>query len=234
MVLSRPVGDTGGMRVLIVEDEVNLATAVAQGLRAEGYDVEMAHDGEEGLWRARQGQFDAIVLDIMLPGMNGYRICQTLREEDVWTPILMLTAKDGEYDEAEGLDTGADDYLTKPFSFVVLLARVRALIRRGTTVRPAIQSVGDLEVDPAARKCRRGVTEIHLTPREFALLEALTAQPELVLTKQELIDHVWGLDFYGPSNVLDVYVGYLRKKVDRPFGTDTIQTVRGIGYRVVA
>ena len=213
---------------------MNLATAVAQGLRAEGYDVEMAHDGEEGLWRAREGQFDAIVLDIMLPGMNGYRICQNLREEGVWTPVLMLTAKDGEYDEAEGLDTGADDYLTKPFSFVVLLARLRALIRRGTTIRPAVQLVGDLEVDPATRKCRRGATDIHLTPREFALLEALTAQPELVLTKQELIDRVWGLDFFGPSNVLDVYVGYLRKKVDRPFGTDTIQTVRGIGYRVVA
>lgn len=234
MVLSQPVGDTGGMRILIVEDEVNLATAIAQGLRAEGYDVEAVHDGEEGLWRAREGQFDAIVLDIMLPGMNGYKICRALRDEDVWTPVLMLTAKDGEYDEAEGLDTGADDYLTKPFSFVVLLARLRALIRRGTTVRPAVLTVGDLQVDPATKQCRRGATDIHLTPREFALLEALTAQPELVLTKQELIDRVWGLDFYGPSNVLDVYVGYLRKKIDRPFGTDSIQTVRGVGYRVVA
>jgi len=222
------------MRVLLVEDEVNLATAVANGLQAEGYDVEIAHDGNEGLWRAREGQFDAIVLDIMLPGMNGYRVCEALRQEDVWTPVLMLTAKDGEYDEAEGLDTGADDYLTKPFSFVVLLARLRALIRRGTTIRPASLTVGDLTVDPATRECRRGTTDIHLTPREFALLEALVAAPDRVVTKQELIDRVWGLDFFGPSNVLEVYVGYLRKKVDRPFGADSIQTVRGVGYRVVA
>lgn len=228
------MGDTVGVRLLVVEDEVNLATAVAQGLRAEGYDVEVSHDGEDGLWRAREGQFDAILLDIMLPGMNGYVVCRTLRDENVWTPILMLTAKDGEYDEAEGLDTGADDYLSKPFSFVVLLARLRALIRRGTTIRPVVLSVGDLLLDPATRECRRGATDIHLTPREFALLEALASQPDRVFTKQELIDRVWGLDFFGPSNILDVYVGYLRKKVDRPFGADTIQTVRGVGYRVVA
>ena len=228
------MGDTVGVRLLVVEDEVNLATAVAQGLRAEGYDVEVSHDGEDGLWRAREGQFDAIVLDIMLPRMNGYVVCRTLRDENVWTPILMLTAKDGEYDEAEGLDTGADDYLSKPFSFVVLLARLRALIRRGTTIRPAVLSVGDLVLDPATRECRRGTADIHLTPREFALLEALASQPDRVFTKQELIDRVWGLDFFGPSNVLDVYVGYLRRKIDRPFGADTIQTVRGVGYRVVA
>ena len=220
--------------MLIVEDEANLATAVAQGLRAEGYDVEVSHDGDDGLWRASEGQFDAIVLDVMLPGMNGYVICRTLRERDIWTPILMLTAKDGECDEAEGLDTGADDYLTKPFSFVVLLARVRALIRRGTTVRPAVLTVGDLTIDPATRECRRAATEIDLTPREFSLLEALASHPDRVVTKQELIDRVWGLDFFGPSNVLEVYVGYLRRKVDRPFGTATIQTVRGVGYRVVA
>ena len=228
------MGDTVGVRLLVVEDEVNLATAVAQGLRAEGYDVEVSHDGEDGLWRAREGQFDAILLDIMLPGMNGYVVCRTLRDENVWTPILMLTAKDGEYDEAEGLDTGADDYLSKPFSFVVLLARLRALIRRGTTIRPDVLSVGDLLLDPATRECRRGATDIHLTPREFSLLEALASQPDRVFTKQELIDRVWGLDFFGPPNVLDVYVGYLRRKVDRPFGADTIQTVRGVGYRVVA
>jgi two-component system OmpR family response regulator len=233
-VLSHAMGDTWGMRVLVVEDEVNLATAVAQGLQAEGYLVEVAHDGEDGLWRAREGQFDAIVLDIMLPGMNGYVLCQTLRDEEIWTPILMLTAKDGEYDEAEGLDTGADDYLRKPFSFIVLLARLRALIRRGTTVRPDSLTVGDLTVDPATRQCRRGGTDIHLTPREFALLEALAAEADRVVTKQGLIDRVWGLDFFGPSNVLEVYVGYLRKKIDKPFGTETIQTVRGIGYRVVA
>jgi two-component system OmpR family response regulator len=222
------------MRVLVVEDEENLATAVVQGLRAEGYDTEVAHDGAEGLWRAREGQFDAIVLDIMLPRLNGYLVCKTLREEQIWTPILMLTAKDGEYDEAEGLDTGADDYLTKPFSFVVLLARLRALIRRGTEIRPAILTVGDVTLDPATKECHRGTTEIRLTPREFALLEALVAQPGRVLTKQELIDRVWGLDHYGPINIVEVYIGYLRKKIDRPFGTDTLQTVRGTGYRVTA
>lgn len=228
------MGNTEAMRVLVVEDEVNLATAVAQGLRAEGYDVEVSHDGEDGLWRAREGQFDAIVLDIMLPGMNGYRVCGTLREEAIWTPILMLTAKDGEYDEAEGLDTGADDYLTKPFSLVVLLARLRALIRRGTAVRPALLSVGDLHLDPGMRECRRGSENIQLTPREFSVLEALIGQPGRVLTKQEPIDKVWGLDYFGPPNIVEVYVGYLRKKIDRPFGTNSIQTVRGVGYRVVA
>jgi two-component system OmpR family response regulator len=222
------------MRVLVVEDEVNLAKAVADGLRAEGYDVELSHDGDDGLWRAREGQFDAILLDIMLPGMNGYRVCGTLRREGVWTPILMLTAKDGEYDEAEGLDTGADDYLTKLFSLVVLLARLRALIRRGTTVRPAQVAIGDLLIDPATRECFRGSESIDLTPREFAVLEALAAQPDRVVAKQELIDRVWGLDYFGPPNIVEVYIGYLRKKVDRPFSTNSIQTVRGVGYRVVS
>ena len=222
------------MRVLVVEDEVNLAKALADGLRAEGYDVELSHDGDDGLWRAREGQFDAILLDIMLPGMNGYRVCDTLRREGVWTPILMLTAKDGEYDEAEGLDTGADDYLTKPFSLVVLLARLRALIRRGTTVRPAQVAIGDLLIDPATRECFRGRESIDLTPREFAVLEALAAQPDRVVAKQELIDRVWGLDYFGPPNIVEVYIGYLRKKVDRPFDTNSIQTVRGVGYRVVS
>ena len=222
------------MRVLVVEDEVNLANAVADGLRAEGYDVEISHDGNDGLWRAQEGQFDAIILDIMLPGMNGYRVCDTLRTGGVWTPILMLTAKDGEYDEAEGLDTGADDYLTKPFSLVVLLARLRALIRRGTTVKPEKMRIGELELDPASRECHRGPEAIQLTPREFALLEALAARPYEVVTKQELIDRVWGLDYFGPANIVEVYIGYLRKKVDRPFSTDSIQTVRGVGYRLVA
>ena len=221
------------MRLLVVEDEVNLATAVAQGLRGEGYEVELAHDGEEGLWRAREGQFDAIVLDIMLPGMNGYRVCQTLREESIWTPILMLTAKDGEYDEAEGLDSGADDYLRKPFSFVVLLARLRALVRRGAAVRPALFSIGDLRLDLASRQCRRGETDIELTPREFALLEALAAEPGRAVTKQDLIDRVWGLDYFGAPNIVEVYIGYLRNKIDRPFARDTIKTVRGVGYRLV-
>jgi len=222
------------MRILVVEDEVNLANAVAQGLQAEGYGVEVANDGEEGLWRAREGQFDAIVLDIMLPGVNGYVICRTLREEEIWTPILMLTAKDGEYDEAEGLDTGADDYLTKPFSFVVLLARLRAILRRAKTVRPAVIEVGDLTLDPATRECSRFDVAIHLTPREFALLEALVGEPGRVRTKQELIDSVWGLDYDGPPNIVEVYISYLRNKVDRPFGRTTIETVRGVGYRVTA
>ena len=222
------------MRILVVEDEVNLATAVAQGLGAEGYEVEVSHDGTDGLWRAREGQFDAILLDIMLPGLNGYRVCAKLREEGIWTPIMMLTAKDGEYDEAEGLDTGADDYLTKPFSLIVLLARLRALIRRGTTVRPAKLTVGDIELDPASHECRRGKEIIQLTPREFAVLETLAARADEVVTKQQLIDRVWGLDYFGPPNIVEVYVGYLRKKIDRPFGTNSIQTVRGVGYRVVA
>ncbi len=227
------MGNTEEMRILVVEDEVNLAAAVAQGLRAEGYEVEISHDGNDGLWRAREGQFDAILLDIMLPGMNGYRVCDTLRKEGIWTPILMLTAKGGEYDEAEGLDTGADDYLTKPFSLVVLLARLRALIRRGTSVRPAKLAVGDLELDPATRGCQRGSETIELTPREFAVLEALAVRPDEVVTKQQLIDRVWGLDYFGPPNIVEVYIGYLRKKIDRPFGINSIQTVRGVGYRVV-
>ena len=226
------MGDTGRMRILIVEDEVNLADALAQGLRTEGYEVEISHDGNDGLWRAREGQFDAIVLDIMLPGMNGYLVCDTLRKEGIWTPILMLTAKDGEYDEAEGLDTGADDYLTKPFSLVVLLARLRALIRRGTTVRPAKLSVGDLELDPATRECQRGSDPIQLTPREFAVLEALAVRPDEVVTKQQLIDRVWGLDYFGPANIVEVYIGRLRRKIDHPFSRASIETIRGAGYRI--
>ena len=222
------------MRVLVVEDEINLATAVADGLRADGYDVEVAHDGEEGLWRAREGQFGVIVLDILLPGLNGFQVCQSLREAGVSTPILMLTAKDGEYDETEGLDTGADDYLTKPFSFVVLLARLRALLRRGEALRPATLSIGDLRLDPATRECWRGATGIKLTPREFSLLEALMLDPGTVVRKQEIVDRVWGLDFFGDPNIVEVYIGYLRNKVDRPFDMNTIATVRGVGYRVVA
>ncbi len=225
---------TGLMRVLVVEDEVNLANAVAQGLQAEGYDVDVSHDGEDGLWRAREGRFDAIVLDIMLPSMNGYVVCDTLRREEIWTPILMLTAKDGEYDEAEGLDTGADDYLTKPFSLVVLLARLRAITRRGTTVKPAVVSVGDLRLDLTARECQRGDDCVRLTPREFAVLETLAGQPGRVVTKQQIIDRVWGLDYLGDPNIVEVYVGYLRNKIDRPFGAKSIETVRGVGYRIVA
>jgi len=222
------------MRVLVVEDEVNLATAIAQGLTAEGFDVEVAHDGEEGLWRAREGQFDAIILDILLPHVNGYRVCAILRGEDIQTPILMLTAKQGEHDEAEGLDTGADDYMTKPFSFVVLLARLRALIRRGETLRPPKLIVGDLSLDPATRECRFGNTEISLTPREHTLLEALMSRPDTVIDKQELIARVWGLDYFGNPNVVEVYIGYLRNKIDRPRDAHMIETIRGVGYRITS
>ena len=222
------------MRVLVIEDEVHLAAAIADGLGSEGFDVDVTHTGPDGLWRAREGSYDVIVLDIMLPGMNGYRVCRALREESVWTPILMLTAKDGEYDEAEALDTGADDFLSKPFSFVVLLARLRALIRRGAPPRPAVITVGTLMLDPGARRVTRGDTEVRLTAREFALLEYLMRKDGNVASKTDILDHVWGMDFAGDPNVVEVYVGYLRRKLDQPFGLHTLQTVRGIGYRLAA
>jgi DNA-binding response OmpR family regulator len=220
------------MRVLVVEDEVGLADALDRGLRAEGFAVDVTHDGLDGLWRAREHEYGAIVLDILLPGMNGYEICRTLRAEDVWTPILMLTAKNGEYDEAEALDTGADDFLAKPFSFIVLVARLRALLRRGRLPRAAPMELGDLVLDPATRGCRRGDSAVQLTAREFALLEALMRRPGEVASKPQLLDEVWGPDFTGDPNIVEVYVGYLRRKIDAPFGRATLQTVRGAGYRV--
>jgi two-component system OmpR family response regulator len=222
------------VRVLIVEDEVHLGETVSRGLRAEGFDVELVHDGLDGLWRARERPYAAIVLDILLPGMNGYQVCRTLRDEGVWTPILMLTAKNGEYDEAEALDTGADDFLSKPFSFVVLVARLRALARRGAAPRPAVLTAGDLVVDPMSRTCTRGGTAVDLTPRELALLAALLRRAGEVVPKPELLRQVWGDDFDGDANVVEVYVGYLRRKLDAPFGRRTLQTVRGAGYRLVA
>ena len=222
------------MRVLVVEDEVHLAEAISDGLSAEGFDVDAVHDGMDGLWRAREGSYDAIVLDVLLPGMNGYRVCKTLRDEGVWTPILILTAKDGEWDEAEALDTGADDFLSKPFSFVVLLARLRALFRRGAPPRPAVLELGPLRLDPGSRKVHHGDTEVALTAREFALLEYLMRRDEAVASKPEILDHVWGMDFAGDPNVVEVYIGYLRKKLDQPFGTTLIRTVRGAGYRMCA
>jgi two-component system OmpR family response regulator len=222
------------MRVLVVEDEVALAETVARGLGAEGFEVEVSHDGLDGLQRAREGVYEAIVLDILLPGMNGYRVCATLRAEGVWTPILMLTAKDGEYDEAEALDTGADDFLSKPFSFVVLVARLRALLRRGSGPRPASLRAGTLVLDPAARSCRRGTTRIALTPREYSLLEALLRRTGEVVPKAVLLEEVWGDGFAGDPNIVEVYVGYLRRKIDQPFGCRTVLTVRGAGYQVVA
>ena len=228
---SDSAGPTG--KVLLVEDEAALADGVARGLKAEGFDVEIAYDGLTGLARAREDDIDVVVLDIMLPGMNGYKVCRTLREEGVGTPILMLTAKSGEYDEAEALDTGADDFLSKPFSFVVLVARIRALLRRSADGRAQPLIIGDLMLDPLARTCQRGETDIPLTTREYELLEALMRKPGQVVAKQELLEHVWGSDFEGDPNVVEVYVGYLRRKIDRPFDRNDIETVRGVGYRIV-
>lgn len=221
------------MRVLLVEDEVRLAEAIRGGLHAESIAVDCAFDGEEGLFKAREGSYDAIVLDILLPGRNGYEICTKLREEGVWTPILMLTARHGEEYEARALNTGADDFLAKPFSYLVLVARLRALVRRGSTPRPSIIRVGDLELDPARRTCFREGSVISLTAREFALLELLMRRPQEVLSKQHILDHVWGFDFEGDENIVEVYIGYLRRKIDEPFRQRSIQTVRGVGYRLL-
>jgi two-component system, OmpR family, response regulator len=219
------------VRVLVVEDEPVIAEALVNGLRAEAYSVDHTDRGDDALWRITEHRYDAIILDVMLPGMNGYVVCRTARERGITTPILMLTAKDGEYDQAEGLDTGADDYVTKPFSFVVLLARLRALLRRGPAERPTALVHGSLTLDPVTHRVNRDGVDIELTPREFALLRFLLHQPGRVITKQELIEHVWGDDLLDP-NVVQVYVGYLRRKIDEPFGTTTVDTVRGVGYRV--
>jgi two-component system OmpR family response regulator len=220
------------MRVLVVEDEKRLAAGLRKGLEAEGFAVDVALDGADGLWMAREHVYDAIVLDIMLPGMNGYKLCATLRQDGVWTPILMLTAKDGELDEVEALDTGADDYLTKPFAYAVLVARLRALLRRGARERPVVLAAGDLRLDPAARRAWRGDVEVELTSRELALLEFLLHRRGEVVSKREILEHVWDYDFEGDSNIIEVYVWHLRSKLDRPFGRDTIQTIRGAGYRL--
>lgn len=219
--------------MLVVDDEVRLAEAVGRGLAAEGFEVELSHDGLDALWRAKERDYGAIVLDLLLPGMNGYQVCKQLREAGVWTPILMLTAKSGEYDEAEALDTGADDFLSKPFSFVVLVARVRAIARRGTGPRPLAHAIGDVVVDPGRREVTVGGTTVELTPREFSLLEALARRSPDVVTKADLLDEVWGADRDVDPNAVEVYVGYLRRKVDAPFGRTAIQTVRGAGYRLV-
>lgn len=221
------------MRILLVDDEVRLADGIRRGLEAERMVVDVAHDGVDGLARARDGDYDAIVLDVMMPGMSGYRVCQALRAEGDWTPVLFLTAKDGEWDEVEGLDTGGDDWLTKPFSYPVLVARLRALVRRGARERPAVLEAGDLRLDPAARRVFRGDDEIALTARELSLLDFLLRRRDEVVTKAEIIADVWGSDFDGDANIVEVYVGHLRAKVDRPFGRESIQTVRGVGYRLV-
>ena len=222
------------MRVLVVDDEERFADGLRTGLEAEGFAVDLASTGTDGLWRARENTYDAIILDIMLPGLNGYRVCAALRAEGNWTPVLMLTAKEGEWDEVEGLDTGADDYLTKPFSYAVLLARLRALLRRGAHARPAALVAGDIRLDPAAKEVTRGTVGIELTAREVALLEFLLRRSGETLSKREILAHVWDDDFEGDPNIVEVYVGHLRNKLDRPFGRASIQTVRGLGYRLAS
>lgn len=220
------------MRVLLVEDERHLVEAVASGLSADGFAVDIADNGEDGLWRATETGYDVVVLDIMLPKLSGYEVVKRMRARSVWTPVLMLTAKDGEYDEADALDLGADDYLTKPFSYVVLLAHLRALIRRGAPERPVVLSAGDLILDPGTRRCHRGETEISLTPREFAVLEFLLRNRNIVVSKQALLANVWDEFYEGDFNIVEVYIGYLRKKIDAPYARRSIETARGIGYRL--
>ena len=220
------------MRVLLVEDEVRLAENVRRGLDAEGFVVDVVHNGDEGLFNAEVNDYDVVVLDIMLPGLNGYEVCRRMRAAGVWTPVLMLTAKDGEYDQADALDLGADDYLTKPFSFIVLVARLRALIRRGAPVRPAVLEAGDLTLDPASRVVRRAGDEVSLTPREFGVLQFLMRHRGDVVSKTDILESVWDANYEGDDNVVEVYVGYLRRKIDQPYGRHAIETVRGAGYRL--
>ena len=227
-------GEVGAVKVLLVEDEVPLAENVRRGLSAEGFVVDVVHDGEAGLFHAQINAYDVVVLDIMLPKLSGYEVCRRMRAAGVWTPVLMLTAKDGEYDQADALDLGADDYLTKPFSFLVLVAHLRALIRRGAPVRPAVLAAGDLSLDPATRTVRRGDDEITLTPREFGLLHFLLRHRGDVVSKTAILESVWDANYDGDDNVVEVYVGYLRRKIDHPFGRHSIETLRGMGYRLAA
>jgi DNA-binding response OmpR family regulator len=218
------------VRLLVVEDEARLAKALQRGLSAEGFAVDVAGDGPTGLELARHGGYDAMILDVMLPGLSGYRLVRQLRAEENWLPVLMLSAKDGEYDQADGLDCGADDYLTKPFSYVVLLARLRALLRRGAPERPAVLQLGELTLDPAGRRVTRAGADVPLTTREYALLEYLMRRAGQVVSKIELLDHVWDAAADTAPNAVEVYIGYLRRKL----GRDALETVRGAGYRLVA
>ncbi|HZD38218.1 MAG TPA: response regulator transcription factor [Actinomycetes bacterium] len=220
------------MRVLVVEDEVRLALLLKRGLEEEGYAIDTSGDGAEALWHATETEYDAIVLDIMLPSMDGLEVTRRLRAASRWTPVLLLTARDAIDDRVVGLDAGADDYLVKPFSFAELAARVRALVRRGRVERPTVLEVGDLRLDPARRRAWRGEVELDLSPKEFALLELFLSHPGEVLTRTRILEHVWDFAYEPASNVVDQYVGYLRRKIDRPFGRDDLETVRGAGYRL--
>jgi two-component system OmpR family response regulator len=220
------------MRVLVVEDEVKLSGLLRRGLTEEGYAADVARTGEDALWMARSVEYDAIVLDLMLPELDGLEVCRRLREGGVWTPVLMLTARNGVDARVAGLDAGADDYLQKPFSFAELLARLRALARRGLPERPAVLEVGSLRLDPATRQVWRGEVEVRLSAKEFALLETFMRRPGRVLSRGQLLEHAWDFAYENRSNVVDVYVRYLREKVDRPFGLAQLETVRGAGYRL--
>ena len=222
------------MKVLIVEDEPRLAATLVTGLRAENFVVVDVATGVDGLWQAVENDFDVVILDIMLPGISGYEVLRRMRAQDVWTPVLMLTAKDGDYDQADAFDLGADDYLTKPFSFIVLVARLRALVRRAAPQRPVVLTAGTLSLDPARRIVKRDATPISLTPREFGLLAYLMRQQDTVVTKTEILENVWDAHYDGTDNVVEVYVGYLRRKIDVPFGISTIETIRGAGYRLAS
>jgi DNA-binding response OmpR family regulator len=222
------------VKLLLIEDDIKIAAAVKRGLEGEGFRVEVATDGGDGLWRATEGAYDLLVVDLMLPGRNGFQICAALRAAGNWTPILVLTAKDGDLDEAEALDTGADDYLTKPFSFPVLVARIRALLRRTTGRTPTPVEVGDLRIDPGERRAWRADALLSLTAREFDVLEFLVRRAGQVLRKEEILAGVWDYDFDGDPNIVEVYVGRLRRKVDEPFDRHSIETVRGAGYRLAA
>jgi two-component system, OmpR family, response regulator len=225
-------GENGRMRVLVIEDEPKMASLVARGLREEGHIADVASRGEDGLWMANSASYDAIVLDVMLPGLDGFATCRRLREQGTWTPVLMLTARDAVTDRVTGLDAGADDYLLKPFSFSELLARLRALVRRAPGERPTQLEAGDLRLDPAARRVWRGETELELSAKEFALLELMLRRRGQALSRTQLLEGAWDVGFESRSNLIDVYVRYLRDKIDRPFGRRAIETVRGVGYRL--
>ena len=221
----------GSVRVLLIEDELRQAVALRRGLVADGFTVDVAEDGRTGLWSATHGDYDVIILDLLLPGLNGFSVCREIRAADVWTPVVVLTAKTGEFDEVEALDTGADDFVVKPVAYPVLLARVRAVLRRGTPERPAVMQVGSLTLDPARRTVARAGNAVALTRREFALLEFLMRRADHAVSKDEILDHVWGTDFEGSPNIVEVYVGYVRRKIDRAWGVESLLTVPG-GYRL--